>query len=91
MLVASYCTSASTPNIGKKVKEENSSTVTPSPPMPMPSAPPSPPAVHTLVGLDYSALTTPVYKTASVRRNRSYDVRHVDLREKRATQQYTKL
>lgn len=56
-------------------------------------SPPPPPPVHTLVGLNYSALTTPVFnfKQSSARRQRSYEVRHVNLREKRGKERYMKL
>ena len=55
-------------------------------------SPPPPPPVHTLVGLNYN-LTTPVFnfKQSSARRQRSYEVRHVNLREKRGKERYMKL
>ena len=57
------------------------------------SPPPPPPPVHTVVSLNYSALTTPVFhfKQSSDHRKRSYDVHHVDQREKRGKQRHVKL
>lgn len=48
------------------------------------------PLVDRLTGLDYSVLTTPAYQLKS-HRQKSYDIRHVDLREKRGKRWYGKL